>query len=55
MSDARASDSNHLVPHIITYIPCDITTSSITTPLMLLNDKSKRGWNHCCTAYRAAN
>lgn len=50
MSDARASDSNRLVSHIITYIPCDIATSSITTPLMLLNDKSKRGWNHNSTA-----
>ncbi len=48
MSDARASDTNRLVSHVLTYIPLDITTVSV--PLLLPNDKSRRGWNHDATA-----
>ncbi|KAF8258168.1 hypothetical protein EI94DRAFT_1184096 [Lactarius quietus] len=49
MSDARASDTNRIVSHIITYIPLDFAASSVAPPL-LLNNKSKRGWNHNTTA-----
>ena len=48
MSDARASDTNRLVSQVITYIPFNSTAPS--APLQLLNDKSKRGWNHDTTA-----
>ncbi|KAF8258693.1 hypothetical protein EI94DRAFT_1707752 [Lactarius quietus] len=49
MFDARSSDTNCLVSHVITYIPCELTAPSIASPL-LLNDKSKHGWNHNLTA-----
>ncbi|KAF8274404.1 hypothetical protein EI94DRAFT_1825418 [Lactarius quietus] len=49
MSDARASDTNCIISHIITYIPLDFAALSVAPPL-LLNDKSKRGWNHNTTA-----
>lgn len=48
MSDARASDTNRLVSLVVTYIPHDLATSSVATPL--LNNKSKRGWDHNTTA-----
>ena len=48
MSNARASNTNRLVSLVVTYIPHDLATSSVATPL--LNDKSKRGWNHNTTA-----
>ena len=48
MSDSRAADTNRLVSLIINYIPLDLATS--LAPPLLLNDKSKRGWNHNITA-----
>ena len=48
MGDARSSDTNRLVTHIITYLPRDLALSTRFPPI--LNDKSKRGWNHNTTA-----
>ncbi|KAH9040989.1 hypothetical protein EDB85DRAFT_2140153 [Lactarius pseudohatsudake] len=48
MSDARASDTNCLVEHVLSYIPFDITTVPI--PSLSPNDKSRQGWNHDATA-----
>ncbi|KAH9025255.1 hypothetical protein EDB83DRAFT_2427662 [Lactarius deliciosus] len=49
MSDARATDTNRLVAHIIEYIPLNITASSVTPPLPS-HEKTMRGWNHNSTA-----
>jgi hypothetical protein len=48
MSDARVCDTSCLMSFIIAYLPHDLATS--TVPPLLLNDKSKQGWNHTTMA-----
>ncbi|KAH9015479.1 hypothetical protein EDB85DRAFT_2156650 [Lactarius pseudohatsudake] len=49
MSDARATDTNRLVAHIIEYLPLDITMFTVIPPLPS-HEKTMRGWNHNSTA-----